>query len=84
MLSSSGASPRWLSRPFAASIAKLAMVNGSLRSAMWRKRRSGESAIGALVADDAAGTAIVATGSSSPLSRSIARTLMSGPPAFET
>ena len=86
MLASSGALSRWVSLPLAGSIAKLTIVNGSLRSAAYRKRRSGLSASGMLVGDgsSAPGIATFSISSRSPLARSIDSTEMLGSPAFET
>jgi hypothetical protein len=75
MLASSGALPRCDSLPVALSTAKLATVKGSLRSAAYRKRRSGLSAKGILVGDGLSvpGIATLSINSSSPLARFIDR-----------
>ena len=72
--------------PVPLSIAKLATVNGSLRNAAYRKRRSGLSASGMLVVDGLSlpGTGVLSIRSSSPLARFIASAQTSLLPALET
>src|SRR3954468_14475517 len=86
MLASSGPIYTGANLPLSPSIAKVITVNGSLRSAAYRNRRSGLSASGMLVGDGASapGISIFSISSTSPLARSNASTEMLGSPQFET
>jgi hypothetical protein len=80
MLSASGASPSFFSLPLAPSMAKLTTRKGCERSAAYRKRLSGLTAIGITVPP----TFTDSTGFSVPWPRSSSRTEISWLSAFDT